>query len=264
MRLTAAVAMIAVAPSAFAFAELKPETKRAFERYVQLSEERMDRDLSPVRFLAATAAQKANARSGATIIEPRKTLDAGKEIKVPGGLVQDWLGLVFIPGANVPQVRAVMQDYTNYKNFYAPEVIESKVLDRRGPDFDIFLRLYKKQFITVVLDATYRVHYGEIDAQHMYIISRSTRIAQVKDSKAPYTGEDPPGHDLGLLWALNSYWRFEQVDGGVYVQCEAISLSRDIPFGLGWLKGWLQHFPRDSMENTLTGTKRAVAPRQHG
>lgn len=240
------------------FAIETPETKNAFERYIRLSEERMNADLSGERFLALSAEQKQKLRSGDMLITSHRTLDQGKEIKIPGGMVQDWLGLMFIPGAKLVQIRETLQNYDDYKKFYAPEVIESKVLDHKGEDYDIFLRLYKKQFITVVLNATYHVHYGEAGASRLYITSRSTRIAEVKNAKKSYTEENPPGHDLGLLWALNSYWRFEEAADGVYAQLEAISLSRDIPFGLGWLKGWLQHFPRDSMENTLTGTRRAV------
>ena len=95
----------------------------------------------------------------------------------------------------------------------------------------------------------------------MYINSRSTRIAEVNDPDRSMTEEVRVGHDDGFLWALNSYWRFEQADGGVYAELEAVSLSRDLPFGLMWLKGFLQKFPKDSMEATLKGTKRAVPPR---
>ena len=154
-----------------------------------------------------------------------------------------------------------MQDYAAYKNFYKPEVIESKLLRHSGNEYDIFLRLYKKQFVVVVLNADYRVQYGDVDAEHMYINSRSTRIAEVKDPDRSMTDEERVGHDDGFLWALNSYWRFEQADGGVYAQLEAVSLSRDLPFGLVWLKGFLQKFPKDSMEATLKGTKRAVQTR---
>jgi hypothetical protein len=79
----------------------------------------------------------------------------------------------------------------------------------------------------------------------MEIVSRSTRIQQ-------------SGSDQGFLWRLNSYWRFEQVEGGVYVQCRAISLSRDLPLGFGWLRGFLERFPRESMVNTMDATRRAA------
>ncbi len=39
--------------------------------------------------------------------------------------------------------------------------------------------------------------------------------------------EKPEGKDRGFLWRLNSYWRYQQVDGGVLVECESLTLSRE-------------------------------------
>jgi hypothetical protein len=241
-------------------ADLTPETQRAFDRYIQLTEAGLERDLNAPHFLYGnpTAQQKASLRKGDVLIVPRQVRDNGKEIVVPGGFIQDWVGTLFIRGATIAQVRSVMQDYAAYKNFYKPEVIESKLLHHNGNEYDIFLRLYKKQFVVVVLNGNYHVQYGDLDPDRMYVNSRSTRLAEVKDPDRSLTEEEKVGHDDGFLWALNSYWRFEQADGGVYAQLEAVSLSRDLPFGLMWLKGFLQKFPKDSMEATLKGTKRAV------
>ena len=242
-------------------ADLTPEAQRAFDRYIQTTEARLERDLNAQHFLYSnpTAEQKAKLRKGELLIS---TGAREKAIDIPDGLIQDWNGIMFFPGATIAQVRSVMQDYPAYKDFYKPEVIESKLLRHSGNEYDIFLRLYKKQFLTVVLNANYHVQYGEFDADHMYINSRSTRIAEVKDWRRSVTDEEPVGHDDGFLWALNSYWRFEHADGGVYAQLEAISLSRDLPPGLGWFKGFLQKFPKDSMEATLKGTRRAVELRR--
>ncbi len=247
-------------PLAAGSVELTPQTRRAFNRYVERREARIQRGRNQSDFLYAgpTVEQRAKLRSGDVLIVPEMALDHGKEIGVPGGLVQDWLGLLFIPRATVANVRAAMQNYAAYKNYYKPEVIASKAIAQNGNEYDIFLRLYKRQLVTVVLNANYHVTYGEPDADRMWVDSRSTRIAEVSDPAKSYTQEEPVGRDSGFLWALNSYWRFEQADGGVYAQLEAISLSRDLPFGLLWLKGFIQKFPKDSMEATLRGTKRAV------
>ena len=249
----------AVIPAAVA-ADLTPQTQKAFDRYIQLTEERQARDLNAQHFLYGnpTTEQRAKMRAGEVLVLRQKTLDQGKEIVVPGGLLQDWMGTLFIPRATIAQVRAVLQDYPAYKQIYKPEVIESKLLERKGSEYDIFLRLYKQQFVTVVLNGNYHVTYGDLDATHMYVNSRSTHMGQVKSPSKPDAGEFPAGHDDGFLWALNSYWRFEQADGGVYAQLDAVSLSRDLPFGLGWLQGFLQKFPVESMQNTLKGTKGAV------
>jgi hypothetical protein len=248
----------------YAFAKLTPQTARAFDRYVDQAEARMEVDLQPARFLHADSKQelKAKLRNGELVIESASNRNGGSEEKIPGGMIQDWVGMVFIPGATLGDVKAVLQDYENYKNFYKPKVIDSKELAHHDDEYDVFLRLYEKHVLTVVLNTTYHVRYGMLDPQRMYVTSRSTHIAEVKDSKKPYTEEDPVGEDTGFLWRLNSYWRFEAADGGVYSECEAISLSRDVPLGLGWMvKGFLERFPKESMMNTLRGTREAVAER---
>ena len=241
-------------------AKLTPETAAAFDRYIELTEARMSADLSTNSFLSAA---KAKVPGGRISVEPRVTLDNGKEIDVPDGMIQHWVGTMFIAGVTVAQVKVVLQDYENYKYIYKPDVTESKLVAHQGDEYDIFLRLYKKQILTVVLNSNYHVHYRMPDPRRMYVISRSTRIAEVKNANHPEAREEPVGDDNGFLWRLNSYWRFEQADGGVYAQCQAISLSRDVPPLLGWMvKGFVEKFPKQSMMNTLRGTKAAVLVKQ--
>jgi len=246
----------------YPFANLTPVATAAFDRYIELTEGRMKADLDPARFLQidATPDGKAKVRAGETRIQPSVTRDNGKAIDMPGALIHDWLGTIFIPGAGIQQVKAVLQDYENYKVFYKPEVTESRVTGHTGDEFDVFLRLYKKQVITVVLNTNYHVRYGMLDPRRMYVNSRSTRIAQVSNPKHPEAHEEPIGNDGGYLWRLNSYWRFEAADGGVYAECRAISLSRDVPALVGWaIRGFIEKFPKESMRSTLAGTKAAVA-----
>jgi hypothetical protein len=178
---------------------------------------------------------------------------------IAGGMIQDWRGALFLPHATIQKVKTVLQDYENYKQFYKPEVIESKQLAHQGDEYDVFLRLRKKQLLTVVLNTEYHVRYSQPDPRRMYVLSRSTRIAEVKDSERSRATEEPVGRDFGFLWRLNSYWQFEEADSGVYAELRAISLSRDVPVGLGWMiKGFVSKFPKESMLNTLRGTKAAV------
>jgi hypothetical protein len=251
-RSTFVVALLA-APLIYA-AQLTPQTAAAFDRYIELTEARIRADRST----------EAKVRDGRLRIEAGVTLDNGKRIEVPDGMIQHWVGTIFIQGANISQVKAVLQDYENYKNFYKPEVNESRQISHQGDEYDVFLRLYKKHVLTVVLNSNYHVRYSMPDAHRMYVISRSTRIAEVKNAGHPDAAEEPVGDDNGFLWRLNAYWRFEQADGGVYAQCEAISLSRDLPPLIGWMiKGFVEKFPKESMQNTLRGTKEAVLGKLH-
>ena len=247
-------------------AKLTPQAAAAFDAYTSLTEAKIHAEQTSGHFLgiADSAAAKQELRSGQTLIQAGATRDNGKRIDAPGAMIQDWIGAIFIPGATIDQAKSVMQDYDNYKDYYAPDVIASRLISRKGDDFEVFLRLFKKQMLTVVFNATYNVHYSMPDPRHMLIVSRSTRIAQVKDAKKPDGPEDPVGDDLGLLWRLNSYWRFEEADGGVYVECRAISLSRDVPGFLAWMvRGFIDKFPKESMQNTLRGTKDAILKKVH-
>jgi hypothetical protein len=61
---------------------------------------------------------------------------------------------------------------------------------------------------------------------------------------------------------MNTYWRFEEKDGGTYVESESISLTRDIPTGLGLLVGpFVNSIPRESLTFTLATTRSAVLER---
>jgi len=228
------------------FARLTPEATAAFNRYVEQAEARMISD----------PARDPKLRGG----EPRiDAVDAAGKVNAPGAMIQDWVGAMFIPGATLAQVQSVLRDYADYKNYYRPKVIESRELAHNGDEYDVLLRLYEKHILTVVLNSTYHIRYEMPDSKHLTVTSRSTRIGEVKDPGKSYTEEVAPGEDSGFLWRLNSYWHFEAADGGVYARCEAISLSRDVPPGLGWmLKGFLESFPKESMVNTLHGTRAAV------
>jgi hypothetical protein len=222
------------------FARLTPQAIAAFDRYVEQAEARMASD--PIR-----------AEPGV------QAVDAVHNVNAPGAMIQDWVGTTFMPGATLAQVQSVLRDYNDYKGFYRPKVIESQQISRNGDEYNVLLRLYEKHILTVVLNSTYHIRYEMPDPKHLIVTSRSTHIGEVKDPSKSYTEELRPGEDSGFLWRLNSYWRLEAADGGVYARCEAISLSREVPGALAWmLKGFLENFPKESMVNTLRGTRAAV------
>lgn len=110
-----------------------------------------------------------------------------------------------------------------------------------------------------MLDTEYSVRYHSLDATHAFSDSYSTRISEVLHPDEPDEQAMAPGKGEGFLWRLNSYWRFSEANGGVYIQCEAISLTRDIPTGLNWLIApFIESIPRESLEFTLLSTRSAV------
>jgi hypothetical protein len=245
---------------------------QAFDRYIQLTEQRVSKELAPggaflrVDQLSASDRDAAYAklRGGEIRIEALTTLDGGQKIACPGCMIQHWLGIVFIPGATLDQTLKLVQDYDHQAEVYAPDVMRAKILSHSGDDFHVFMRFHRTKVVTVVLDTEHNIHYQKIDATHAASRAVSTRVAEVEDAGKPTEHDLADGMDNGYLWRINNYWRFLQRDGGTYVQCESVSLSRDIPTGLAWLvEPFVESSPRESLRFTLEATRKHLAPTQN-
>jgi hypothetical protein len=183
-------------------------------------------------------------------------------MKLEDGMIHHWLGAIFIPGTTVPKALALVQDYNRHWETFKPEVVRSRLVSHSGNDFKIFYRLRKKKFITVTLNTDHDVHYVPLDSKRFHSSSRSTRIQEVEDADEAGEREKPVGTDNGFLWRLHSYWRFEEKDGGVYVECESISLSRSIHWAVAWfVKPFVTELPKESLESTLGSMRAALVAR---
>ncbi len=246
--------------------QLKPQTVAAFDHYVQLSEQRMDKEVHSGPFLRIDGlAEKdradalARMKNGETVVERLETLDQGHKIEVPGGLIHHWAGTAFIPRATLAQTITLLQDYDNRHKYWAPAVERSHLIERDGDHFKMSMRLREKKIITIVFDTDYDITYTSLGPDRETCRSVSTRIAQVENDGQPDEYQKPVGDNSGFLWRLYTYWRLEQRDGGTYVQLEAISLSRSIPAGLAWLiEPFVSSFPKTSLEFTLGRTREAL------
>jgi len=259
---------LAGAPTAFA-SDLTPEAARAFDHYIRATEANAipaGKPFLEVDRLADGARGEALAelRDGKVWIEKLETLDGGGKIAAPGALIHHWTATVFIPGVTLAQTLALEQDYNAHAKYFQPDVMASKILHRNGEDFEIYLRFHKQKVVSAVLDTTHSVHYQLLGATRAASESHTTRIQEVQDAGTARERLEPEGQDDGFLWRMNTYWKFEEKDGGTYVESESISLTRDIPAGLGWIVGpFIDGIPRESLTLTL-GTTRAVLLRELG
>jgi hypothetical protein len=263
----ALVICLMMAPPPVSATDLRPEAARGFDQYVRLTEQRMRGELAPggaflwVDGLPEPRRSETYARlqRGEVISERLRTADPSASSSTPGAMIHHWVGTVFIPGATLAQVLAIVEDYDRHSEYYKPDVERSKSVEHAGDNFKVFYRLRKKKIITIVLDTDYDVHRHSLGAARAYSDSYSTRIAQVERPGEADETELPAGKDEGFLWRLNSYWRYFDSGRGVYVQCEAISLTRDIPSGLNWLIApFIESIPKESLEFTLQSTRSAV------
>jgi hypothetical protein len=238
--------------------QLRPATLERFEAYIRSAEAVTDESLADKSFLWSDRSSETARQVRAGEIAAQFWSGRGP-LKVPSGLIHDWIGAAWTPGTTLASTLALIQNYDNHANVYKPEVIASKLVSRRGNDFEIYLRLLKKKIMTVVLDTDHRVHYKRIDRTRWTCASYTTRIAEVENAGTAKERVLPPDTGYGFLWRLYSYWRFEERDGGVYIECRAISLTRDIPLGLGWMiEPIVERLPRESLIHTLESTRRAL------
>jgi len=250
-----------------ALPKMKTETQAAFDRYARLVESRNEAELKRNTSLlwidGLPEAQRLEAyaglKRGEVKVQKLETLENEKPIECPGGMIHHWTGVVFIPEAKVEDVLGVLEDYDRHAVYYAPDVERSKIESREGDHFLIFLRFRRHKVITVVLDTEHQVQYFHDAPGKAHSRSSAVRIAEVENAGKSDEREKAAGEDGGFMWRMETWWRMEQRDGGVYVQSEVASLTRDIPTGLGWMiKPFITGIPRESLTFTLQATRKAV------
>jgi hypothetical protein len=266
----AGLALMLGGPGTGTTADLSPETTAAFDRYAALTEARMERELTrPESFLWLDALDErrradaiAKVRRGEVVIERLQTRDRSSSIDVPDGMVHHWVGVAFVPGATVDAAVKLLQDYDRHPKVYAPNVAAAKTIESDGARFRVFIRFFMKKVISVTMNTEHEAIFTRAAPERAHSRIRSTRIAEVVEAGTPREREEPPGKGHGFMWRLNTYWRFLERDGGTYIQCESLTLSRDIPFGLGWVIGpFVTSVPKDSLTFTLERTRMALQNR---
>ena len=246
---------------------LRRETIAAFDDYVRLTDARSNEELRRGTNLlwidALPESDRGQAyeelRRGVVKVQRLETRDGGQKIRCPDGMIHHWAGVVFIPGVTLQDVLRVLQDYDHQAHYYAADVERSKIESHDDDHFLVFLRFRRHKVITVVLNTEHDVHYFHDSERREHSRSSAVHIAEVENPGKPNEREKAPGEDGGFLWRMETWWRMEERDGGVYVQSEVLSLTRDIPVGLGWLIGpFVTSIPRETLTFTLEATRRAV------
>jgi hypothetical protein len=241
-----------------ASAELSKIDSEAFDRYAAQIEATLGERAkgSPYLWIGDDPSHSGMLKGGGVVI----TSSAKPNPKATGhSLIHDWAGAVFIPKAKIDAVLAVLQDFNRHKAIYPGEVVDSKLLSKDGTEYQSYLRLKKKKVLTVILNTEYRTKFYRPSEKRAYSIVHSTKIAEVKNAGEPDERELPQGTGYGFLWRLNSYWLLEERDGGVFAECRAVSLTRDVPAIVNWaVAPMVRSLPKESLEFTLENTRRAV------
>jgi hypothetical protein len=167
------------------------------------------------------------------------------------------------PDAKLEDVLSVARDYSHYKEFYKPTVVESKLLGTTGACDTYSLLLANKEVVSsTALDSDYESCYHQVDEQRWYTVVHTTRVQEIRHYGRSDAQELPPDHGNGYIWRVYGLARFEERDGGVYIELEAIVLSREIPFAVRWVVDPIvRRVAKNSMVTSLHQTEEAIRSR---
>lgn len=250
-----------VTPSLLGAMELQSNTIRAWDNYIRITDSRMCSRLTaqrPFLWTDEIPARISNLRRGEILVAP--ATGRGSQ-SVANGLIHDWIGAAFIPNATIASLLAVIHDYNRYKEIYSPVVAESKAISstETGQQFSMVWRR-RVLLINAAMEGEYESHDFMVDPRRGYSIVNTTQLREIEG--AGQSGEHllPPGQGSGFIWRMHSIARYEERDGGVYLELEAIALTRDIPLSLRWLVSpVVNRLSISSLETSLRQTRDAVS-----
>lgn len=239
--------------------ELKQPALRSWDDYVQAANSQMKDRVASGTFLWVDEDPNRlqHVRAGKILVSP-----VGPHVPkpVPTGLIHDWIGAAFFPDTTLSNVLAVVRDYDDYREYYKPSVVDSKSLTQPGGDDRFSMLLVNKEVVAkMALDSEYQACYQKLAADRWYGVAYTTRIQEIHEYGHSGETKLPPGEGNGYIWRLYSIARFEQRDGGVYVEIEAMALSRDIPVAFRWVADPIvRKVSKNSLLTTLRQMQDAV------
>jgi hypothetical protein len=260
MKILALAMLLSIAPGdPSPVVALNTGTLQAWDAYIEAVRSHQQERLTGAKpFLWAEEGPRMTfVRGGGILVEPA---EGNGRTKVEGGLIHHWIGAIFIPGANASQVLEKLDDYDDYRNFYAPTVIESRLLLRDGNTRRFSLRLKKKALmVTSIVDTDNETSTFQPEPDRWWSVSQSTRIQEVEHGGRRDEQLLPVGAGKGFLWRMYGLMRARNVEGGTVIEMEGIVLSRDIPAAVAWLVNpVVDRLSRSAMATTLSQTKDAV------
>jgi hypothetical protein len=247
-----------VAPATSEGAELKKETQQAWYAYIQTANSQMvARTHGPFLWVDEVPDRFHSVHNGEILVSP---IGQQSPKPVPSGLIHDWIGAAFIPDAKLEDVLSAARDYSHYKEFYKPNVIDSKSLGTTGACDRYSMLLLNKELVpSTALEGEYEACYHQLDDRRWYSIAYTTRVQEIRNYGQPGVQEFPFDQGSGYIWRIYSLARFEERDGGVYLEVEVIVLSRNIPGAILWMiNPILRRVSKNAMMTSLRQMEEAV------
>jgi len=245
--------VIACTGASAAQAAPAPEAIAGWNRYVSTVEARIDQDR--ISTLASIGAIQIAGGGSGRGSDRRALLPAcssysgsircdGESIGIPSGTISRWRGSVFLRGISLDRLLHALQDPGTPPP--QEDIADSRVLSRTADSLQVSIRLVRTAVVTMTYDTEHEMRFQRWTSAFATARSVATRIDEV-------------GGDHGFLWRLNSYWRYLQLNDGVLVELESLSLSRTVPSLLHPIAAPIvTRIARESMVRTLEALRRYV------
>jgi hypothetical protein len=257
-----AIVFFLLVPAVLDAAELRPDTLQAWEAYVRTVRAHMEeRARGKASFLRVDEKPGLvqRVRAGEVLAEPE---GGASPHPVPGGLILDWTGAVFMPKAQLDDVMRVLDDYGRYKDFYKPMVVRARRLEQTpGHEKVTLLMMQKAYWVTAAVETDNEIQIASLGSDRLYSLSTSVRVQETGDYGKPGEHAFPVDRGPGYVWRTCTVTRLEQRDDGVYEEVEMIALSRGIPWAYRWLVQPLaERLPRNILVATLRRSRTRETP----
>jgi hypothetical protein len=244
-------------------AELNEQTVTAWKNYIVTAKVNMQQRLtgkSPFLWADEDPMRRRLLNSGEIIISP---LGNSHPLSVPRGLIHHWIGAVFIPGATIGDLTAVVNDYSRYNEIYRPTLIKAEPLGSSIDEQKLsILWVQRVLLLTAAFYTELDSNFSALNSRQGYITFSTTCVQQIENYGEKDERRLAEDQGSGYLWRLVSFARFEERDGGLYLELEVSGLSKDLPGSLRFLlKPVIEHIPRQALTAKLDQTRQAIRSR---
>ncbi|PYU25947.1 MAG: hypothetical protein DMG32_10930, partial [Acidobacteria bacterium] len=167
------------------------------------------------------------------------------------------------PGGTIRDLSAVVGDYGRYSEIYRPTLIKADLIDSSDDEQKVsIVWVQRVLFVTAAFYTELDSKYVALNSRQGYMTFSTNRVQQIEHHGEKDEHRLAPDEGSGYLWRLVSFARFEERDGGLYLELEVIGLSKDLPGSLRWLfKPVIDHVPRQALAMKLDQTRQALKSR---
>lgn len=244
-------------------AELTKKTLDSWDDYIQTAKGHLQSRINgngQFLWVEEDPKRQNRVRSGKILVSPRAP---HVPLPVPGGLIHHWIGAAYFPDTKLQDLLATVRDYDHYREYYKPYVAESRSVPGTGDDDRFSMLLVNREVVVkTALETEYEASYKQLGPHRWYAVAYTTRIQEIREYEHPGQEKLPPDQGSGYIWRVYDVTRFEERDGGVYVEMEALALSRDIPAAFRWMVDPIvRRVSKGAIETSLHQMQEAVRSR---